>query len=49
MKTFILYWINGQIEEVQGNSIADAFTKAGYGAVALRALDYYEEKKEESK
>lgn len=44
MKTFILHWLDGVDEEVQGNSISDAFTRAGYGGGAIRALDYYEEK-----
>lgn len=44
MKTYILHWHDGTTEEVQGYSIAHAFTSAGYGAGALAALDYYEEK-----
>ena len=44
MKNFILHWLDGTDEEVQGNSISDAFTRAGYGGGAIRALDYYEEK-----
>ena len=44
-KTFILYWLDGKSEEVKGNSIGDAFTKAGYSQGAIAALDYYEEKK----
>lgn len=39
--TYILHWLGGKTEEVKGETIADAFTKAGYGAGALRALDYY--------
>ena len=45
MKTFILHWLDGKEEEIEGYSIADAFTRAGYGSGALRALDWYEEKK----
>lgn len=41
-KTFRLIWLNGKSEIVKGTSIADAFTRAGYGAGALGALDYYE-------
>ena len=47
MKTYILHWLDGTTEEIEGNSISDAFTRAGYGAGALRALDYYEEIKDE--
>lgn len=49
MKTFILHWLTGKPEIVKGNDIADAVRKAGYGGGALRALDYYEEVKEEAK
>ena len=43
MKKFRLHWLSGRTEEITGTSIADAFTKAGYGAGAMRALDWYEE------
>lgn len=46
IKTFQLFWLNGKSEIVKGTSIADAFTRAGYGAGALGALDYYKEVKE---
>ena len=42
MKRFKLYWLDGKTEVVSGRNIDDAFNKAGYGAGALRALDYYE-------
>jgi flavin-binding protein dodecin len=42
-KTFKLHWLTGQSEVVNGYDIADAFSKAGYGAGAVRALDWYEE------
>jgi hypothetical protein len=47
MKTYILHWLDGKEEEVQGYDIADAFRRAGYGGGAINALDYYEEKKDE--
>lgn len=46
MRTFKLHWLDGSIELVYGNTIAEAFTLAGYGGGALAALDYYEEVKE---
>ena len=49
MKTYILHWLDGTTEEIEGNSISDAFTRAGYGAGALKALDYYEEVKDRRK
>ena len=45
MKTFKLHWLSGEVEVVKGYSISDAFTKAGYGAGAIRALDWWEEVK----
>jgi hypothetical protein len=43
IKFFKLHWLTNEKEIIHGTSIADAFTKAGYGAGALRALDYYSE------
>lgn len=43
MKQFTLYWLDGLREIITGTSIADAFNRAGYGAGALRALDFYAE------
>lgn len=43
MKNFKLYWLDGTTEVVVGDNIARAMTKAGYGAGAIRALDYYKE------
>lgn len=42
-KTFILHWLDNSEEKVSGIDIADACRKAGLGAGAIRALDYYEE------
>lgn len=42
MKKFRLYWLDGKTEIVEGNDIADAFSKAGYGAGAMGALDFYD-------
>ncbi|QIV65920.1 hypothetical protein Cp1R7AA1_051 [Mesorhizobium phage Cp1R7A-A1] len=41
VKTFTLYWRTGQREIVKGSDPADAMNKAGYGAGAVRALDFY--------
>lgn len=38
---FTLYWRDGKREIVEGDDAADAMTNAGYGAGALRALDFY--------
>ena len=45
-KIFIIHWLDGKVEEISGDNIADAFNKAGYGAGAVAAIDYYEEKKD---
>lgn len=41
MKNFILYWLSGKKETVTGTDIRDAFSRAGYGAGAVRAMDFY--------
>ena len=43
MKKYRLFWLDGKTEEISGDNIADAFTKAGYDSGDLSALDYYEE------
>lgn len=43
MRKFKLHWLDGKVEEVEGDSISDAFTNAGYGAGAMIALDWWEE------
>lgn len=45
MKKFILHWLDGSTQEINGTSISDAFMRAGYGGGAIRALDWYEEVK----
>ena len=47
MKTFILHWRTGEPETIQGNDIADAMNRRGYGQGALAALDYWEEADED--
>lgn len=46
IKTYKLTWFDGRVEEITGSNIHYAFTKAGYGAGAIVALDWYEEIKE---
>lgn len=43
MKRYRLHWQNGIAEDVEGTSPEDAFNRAGIGAGALSALDYWEE------
>ena len=38
---FTVYWLGGKRQLITGDSIADAFTKAGYGNGALAAVDFY--------
>lgn len=48
MRKFTLHWLGGKTEEVVGTDIADACRRAGIGAGALPALDYFEEKGEKT-
>jgi hypothetical protein len=43
MKHYKLHWLGGDTSIVVGKNPADAMNRAGYGAGALGALDYYEE------
>lgn len=44
MPQFKLHWLNSdEPEVVEGPTIAEAMTLAGYGNGAVRALDHYEE------
>jgi hypothetical protein len=43
MNYFRLFWRDGKQEVIEGTTISDAFTRAGYGAGAVAALDYYEQ------
>lgn len=46
-KTFLLHWIDrDEPQEIKGETIARAFTLAGFGTGAIAALDWYEEIKE---
>lgn len=42
-----VYWLDGTSELIQGNDITDAFNKAGYGAGAINAIDFYSDKPDE--
>jgi len=41
-KYFTIYWLNGDYSVIQGESIEQAFTAAGYGAGAVKAVDWYD-------
>lgn len=45
MKDFIIYWRDGKHDVVSGETIASAFTRAGFGAGAMAVVDFYEESK----
>lgn len=40
-KQFTLYWLDGKRQVLTGEDIEHAFTYAGYGAGAIRAVDFY--------
>ena len=42
MTTFTLYWRTGKREVVNGDTISEACTLAGYGGGAVQALDFYQ-------
>lgn len=42
MEKFILYWMTGESEVVEGSDITDAMNKAGYGRGSLPALDFFD-------
>lgn len=42
MNYFTLYWLNGDRKVVKGETIEQAFTIAGYGNGAIRAMDWYD-------
>lgn len=42
-KKFTLFWLNGKSEIIEGYSIVEAINHAGYGNVAIRALDFWSE------
>jgi hypothetical protein len=41
-RLFRFHWRSGKPSEGRGRDVADAFSRLGYGAGAVRALDYYE-------
>ena len=43
LKRYRFHWRDGSKNEGYGRSVADAFTRLGYGAGAVAALDFYEE------
>lgn len=43
MKNFRIHWLDKTSTDVIGPDIAAAMNSAGYGAGAVRAIDWYEE------
>lgn len=48
MKTYILFWLDGEKTEIEGSSIEEALNNSGFGKGALRALDFYSDKEKET-
>ena len=48
-KEFVIFWRNGKKQTIRGNTIANAFLNAGYGAGAIRDVDFYGDKTCEDK
>ena len=38
---YTFYWLDGKRQVLPGSDAADALNRAGYGAGALRALDFH--------
>lgn len=43
MKKYQFYWKDGIVSEGLGRDVADAFTRLGFGAGAMPAVDYWRE------
>lgn len=46
-KQFTFYWLGGKKNVYPGKTPEDAFSRAGYGAGALAAVDFYKEGSDE--
>ena len=42
LKDYTFYWLDGKKEVLEGETPSDAFIRAGYGAGALRAVDFFD-------
>lgn len=45
---FTLYWIGGRREVIKGETIEAAFTAKGYGGGAIRAIDWYSDRADDT-
>ena len=41
MKEFTIFWLNGTISKVTGETIASAFNAGGFGGGAVSAIDFH--------
>ena len=41
LKTWTVFWTTGKRERLEGDTISEAFTRHGYSAGALCAVDFY--------
>ena len=41
MNVYTFFWTTGDTDVLQGDTATDALNNAGFGAGALRALDFY--------
>lgn len=39
---FTIYWLDGRKSVIEGETVHQAFSAAGYGGGAVRAVDWYE-------
>lgn len=42
MNKFTIYWLDGTKSVIEGETVHEAFSAAGYNGGAVRAVDWYE-------
>jgi hypothetical protein len=47
MRTFLIHWLTGDKETVDGRNIADALRNAGYNSNVIKDIDWYDEMPDE--
>ncbi len=38
---FTIFWLTGESEVIEGETISEAMNSAGYGGGSVRAIDFY--------
>ena len=48
LRRYVIFWLDGKKTDIEGNDERDAFTRAGYGSGAVRAVDFISYKETEN-